>query len=186
MCRRGPSLSSPSALPTYGWGSWDQSLLTSSKTSLLTVQAVVGGDTDAFMVGKHLKGPVTRACMRPAPAPSPLLFFFVLSLLTPLLEGTCVSPSSPPCALAGEDGAAEAPGSLSRATPKPEARKAVGSKPVVGRGSCDPSLLQRCASQWRGSPSPSPWCPTVPDPTGDPGMTVLKLLCSCSELCSGA
>lgn len=118
MCRRGPSLSSPSALPIDAWGSWDQTLLTSGKTSLLTVRAVVGSDAGAFMVGKHLKEPVTRACLCPSCAPSPLLFFFALFLLTLLHEGTRVSPFSRPCALAGEDGAAEAPGTLTRAALK--------------------------------------------------------------------
>lgn len=57
--QEGPLLSNFSALPTCGRGLWDQTVLTSSKTSLLTVRFVVGGDADAFVVGKHLKGPVT-------------------------------------------------------------------------------------------------------------------------------
>lgn len=112
VCRRRPSLSSPSAFPLYGWGSWDQTLLTSSKTSLLTVGAVVGTDADAFMVRKRLKRPVTRVCVCPSHAPFPLFYFALFLLL--LHEGRCISPFSPPCTLAGEDGAVEAPGTLTK------------------------------------------------------------------------
>lgn len=113
----------------------------------LDSSAVVGGNADAFMVGKRLKGPVTRACVRPSCASSPLLFFFTLFLLTLFAQGNMrLTFLSPPCALAGEDGAAEAPGALTRAAPKQDHKKAVCSKPVVGRGSCDPHLLQHCAS----------------------------------------
>lgn len=53
----------------------------------LDSSAMVGGDTDAFMVGKRLKGPVTRGCACPSCAPSPLLFFFTLFLLTLFARG---------------------------------------------------------------------------------------------------
>lgn len=52
-------------------------------------------------------------CVCPSHAPSPL-FYFALFLLTLLHEGTCISPFSPPCTLAGEDGAVEAPGTLTK------------------------------------------------------------------------
>jgi len=78
VCRRGPSLSSPSALTVCGWGLLDQTLLASGETSLSPVRAMVGGDADAFLVGKRLKGTVTRARACPSRAPFPLLFFFIL------------------------------------------------------------------------------------------------------------
>lgn len=101
MCmQEGPLLSSFSALPTCGRGLWDQTVLTSSKTSLWTVRLVAGGDADAFVVGKHLKGPVTLACVCPSRAPPPLLFHSVYLMQ----EGTCVSPFSPPCSWLGRMG----------------------------------------------------------------------------------
>lgn len=81
MCvQEGPLLSSFSALPTCGRGLWDQTVLTSSKTSLWTVRLVAGGDADAFVVRKHLKGPVTLACVCVHPV-LPHLFFSTLFIL---------------------------------------------------------------------------------------------------------
>lgn len=81
MCvQEGPLLSSFSALPTCGRGLWDQTVLTSSKTSLWTVRLVAGGDADAFVVRKHLKGPVTLACVCVHPV-LPHHFFSTLFIL---------------------------------------------------------------------------------------------------------